>query len=106
MYLYPGFELGVAVSLERGKMVRGREATPGRIKADRHGKLVNYLFIYPIFTSNIHLYILSTRHGLPTVEMVNIRNSRLLEFENPGTHIPAKNCTLRCVGTRAGNIHS
>ena len=38
--------------------------------------------------------------------MVNIRNSRLLEFENPGTHIPAKNCTLRCVGTRAGNIHS
>ena len=82
--------------MERGKMVRGREATPARIKADRHGTLVNYLFIYPI----------STRHGLPTVEMVNIRNSRLLEFENPGTHIPAKNCTLRCVGTRAANIHS
>ena len=105
MYLYPGFELGVAVSLERGKMVRGREATPGRIKADRHGKLVNYLFIYPIYLISTYTY-LSTRHGLPTVEMVNIRNSRLLEFENPGTHIPAKNCTLRCVHTRAGNIHS
>ena len=26
--------------MERGKMVRGREATPGRIKADRHVKLV------------------------------------------------------------------
>ena len=49
VYLYPGFELGVAVSLERGKMVRGREATPARIKADRHVKLVNYLFIYPIY---------------------------------------------------------
>ena len=49
VYLYPGFELGVAVSLERGKMVRGREATPARIKADRYVKLVNYLFIYPIY---------------------------------------------------------
>ena len=43
--------------------------------------------------------------------MVNIKNSRLLEFENPGTHIPAKNCTLRCLHTLdhiyiAGNEHS
>ena len=61
MYLYPGFELGVAVSLERGKMVRGREATPGRIKADRHGKLVNYLFIYPIYLISTYTFIHQAR---------------------------------------------
>ena len=50
-------------------MVRGREATPAYIKPDRF--------------------------GLPRVVMTNVGNSRLLEFENPGTHIPAKNCNMR-----------
>ena len=50
-------------------MVNGREATPAYIKPDKF--------------------------GLPLVVMASVRNSRLLEFENPGTHIPAKNCTVR-----------
>ena len=69
VYLYPGFELGISVSYERGRMMRGREATPAYIKPDRW--------------------------GLPRVVMTTVRNSRLLEFENPGTHIPAKNCNIR-----------
>ena len=57
------------MSYERGRMMKGREATPAYIKPDRW--------------------------GLPRVVMTTVRNSRLLEFENPGTHIPAKNCNMR-----------
>ena len=61
--------MGLSVSLENGKMTKGREATPAYIKQDKF--------------------------GLPYVIMNNVRNSRLLEFESPGTHIPAKNCLVR-----------
>ena len=69
MYLYPGFQLGLAATFDQGKMVNGREASP--------------------------VYIKHSKHGLPLVVMNNVGNSRLLEFESPGTHIPAKNCLVR-----------
>ena len=50
-------------------MTKGREVTPAYIKQDKF--------------------------GLPCVQINNVRNSRLLEFESPGTHIPAKNCLVR-----------
>ena len=61
--------MGLILHFESGKMVNGREASPGHIKQNRF--------------------------GLPCVHMVTVKNSRLLEFENPGTHIPAKNCLTR-----------
>jgi len=61
--------MGLSVSFENGRMTKGREATPAYIKQDKF--------------------------GLPCVHMNIARNSRLLEFESPGTHIPAKNCLVR-----------
>ena len=69
MYLYPGFQLGLSASFEKGRMVNARESSPVYIKQDKY--------------------------GLPLVSMTSVRNSRLLEFESPGTHIPARNCLVR-----------
>jgi len=69
VYLYPGFELGLSVDFVGGRMVRGRESTPA--------------------------YIKQNEFGLPCIKMRNVKNSRLLEYENQGSHIPAKNCLLR-----------
>ena len=33
--------------------------------------------------------------GLPFPVVTILKNSRLLEYENQGTHVPAKNCNLR-----------
>ena len=41
------------------------------------------------------VYIKQDKFGLPLVMMANVKNSRLLEFESPGTHIPARNCLVR-----------
>ena len=69
LYLYPGFLLGISGAFERGKLVTGRECFLTDIKYDSF--------------------------GLPSLTVSQVRNSRLLTFENPGTHIPAKNCNLR-----------
>ena len=69
IYFYPGYGLAVSGSFEQGKMENARECVPVYVKYDETG------LPYPV---------------------VNVlKNSRLLEYENPGTHVPAKNCGLR-----------
>merc|ERR1719422_534528 len=69
VYLYPGFLLGISGSFQAGKLVTGRECVPSKVK-------------YEVL-------------GLPTLTMTPLTNSRLITFESPGTHIPAKHCNLR-----------
>ena len=69
LYLYPGFLLAIFGSFKRGKMMTGRECVPTSLKFDSF--------------------------GLPNVTVTPVTNSRLLTFENPGTHIPAKHCSVR-----------
>ena len=110
VYLYPGFELGVAVSLERGKMVRGREATPARIKADRYVKLVNYLFIYPIYLiSNSTFYPPGTgcrQWRWSTSRTRGCWSLRTRALTSQPRTVPSGACTLWIISTIAGNEHS
>ena len=69
LYLYPGFLLGISGCFECGKLRTGRECLLTDIKYDSF--------------------------GLPSLAVSQVTNSRLLTFESPGTHIPAKNCNLR-----------
>ena len=69
LYLYPGFLLGISGAFERGKLTSGRECLLTDMKYDSF--------------------------GLPSLAVSQVRNSRLLAFESPGTHIPARNCNTR-----------
>ena len=69
IFLYPGYTLAISGSFEQGKMKNGRECVP--------------------------LYIEYDAMGLPYPVLKVLKNSRLLGYESPGTHVPAKNCGLR-----------
>ena len=69
IYLYPGFGLAIVGSFEQGKMKNGRECVP--------------------------VYVDYDDTGLPYPVVKVLKHSRLLEYESPGTHVPAKNCSLR-----------
>ena len=43
----------------------------------------------------VPVYVKYDENGLPYPVVNVLKNSQLLEYENPGTHVPAKNCGLR-----------